>query len=146
MIYKDRQSSKIEKKAQRTIGKTFRLEAIDASILEVFPYEYPAQEIEVELSTDEFTCICPFSGLPDFARLTIRYVPSTKCIELKSLKYYLYSFRQIRSFNEHVVNRILKDLVKTAAPRRMQLIAEFTVRGGMKNKVTASYPASAVLG
>ncbi len=144
MVYKDRQGSKIEKKAQKTIGKSFTLKVVDASILQVFPYEYPAQEIEVELSTDEFTCICPFSGLPDFARIAIRYVPSKNCIELKSLKYYLYSFRQIRSFNEHVVNRILNDLVRVVSPRRMQIIAEFTVRGGMKNKVTVSYPAPIV--
>jgi 7-cyano-7-deazaguanine reductase len=140
MIYGDRKSSSLEKKAQKFIGKTFSISQIDASILQTFTYEYPSQEIVIEHATEEFTCICPFSGLPDFARLTIEYVPAGRCVELKSLKYYLYSFRQVKSFNEHVINRILQDLVKLLAPRRMKITGQFSIRGGMKNTVAVSFP------
>jgi len=141
MVYKDRQPSKVEKKAQKSVGRIFTPGHIDTTILQVFAYQYPKKEISVEHSTDEFTCVCPYSGLPDFGKITIRYTPDKKCIELKSLKYYLYAFRQVKIFNEHVVNKILEDLVKTVKPRRMEIVGEFTVRGGIANKVTANYPA-----
>jgi len=140
MIYEDRLSSKIEKKAKKLIGRQFTVSDIDPSILQVFKYEYPQRKIEIVHTTDEFTCLCPFSGLPDFAKLTIKYIPSTRCIELKSLKYYLYSFRNVKAFNEHVINKILEDLVKVLKPRRIEVIGEFTVRGGITNKVTAVHP------
>jgi len=142
MIYADRKSSSLEKKAQKFIGKTYTVDQIDASILQTFEYEYPSQELVIELSTDEFTCICPFSGLPDFAQITIEYVPSRRCVELKSLKYYLYSYRQVKSFNEHVINKILQDLVKLLSPRRVKITGLFSVRGGMKSKVEVSFPGS----
>jgi len=140
MIYEDRISSQIEKKAKKLIGNFFVLKDVDASILQTFRYEYPKRKIDIEHSTDEFTCVCPFSELPDFAKLKIIYTPNKKCIELKSLKYYLYSFRQVKVFNEHVVNKILDDLIKVLKPRKMEIIAEFTSRGGMTNKVRAIYP------
>ncbi|MBN2120845.1 MAG: NADPH-dependent 7-cyano-7-deazaguanine reductase QueF [Candidatus Omnitrophica bacterium] len=139
MIHDDRTTSRIEKKAKKTQGKTFFPADIDASILETFNYEYPKQPINIEHKTSEFTCVCPYSGLPDFAVLTITYTPDKKCIELKSLKYYLYAFRQVKIFNEHAVNKILKDLTKALNPRRMEIIGEFSLRGGISNKVTASY-------
>ena len=139
MIYKDRIASNIEKKAQKTQGKTFLPSDVDSSILQTFSYEYPKRAINIEHQTFEFTCICPYSGLPDFAKLTIKYIPFKKCIELKSLKYYLYSFRQVKVFNEHLVNKILEDLVKVLKPHQMEIIGEFTSRGGITNKVTASY-------
>ncbi|MFC1514505.1 preQ(1) synthase [Candidatus Omnitrophota bacterium] len=120
-------------------GTTFLLKDIDRSILQTFRYEFPKRPITVEHVTPEFTCICPFSGLPDFATLTIRYTPAKQCIELKSLKFYLFSFRQVRVFNEHVINKIIEDLVAVLKPRRMEITGEFTSRGGITNKVTASY-------
>ncbi len=139
MIYEERIPSSIEKKAKKTQGKTFALENIDSSLLQTFPYAYPHRPIVIEHSTSEFTCLCPFSGLPDFAKITIKYIPLRKCIELKSLKYYLYSFRQVKAFNEHVINKILEDLVKVVKPRQMEVIGEFTIRGGITNKVSAFY-------
>lgn len=139
MIYEERVPSPLEEKAKKLQGKTFTLEEVDPSILETFPYEYPYRPIVIEHTTSEFSSLCPFSGLPDFAKITIKYVPFKKCIELKSLKYYLYCFRQVKAFNEHIINKILEDLVKVLKPRQMEIVGEFTVRGGITNKVTASY-------
>ena len=95
-------------------GREFPFQGVEAlapEVLETFPYEYPGREAEVEISTDEWTCVCPFSGLPDFGTLTLRYLPSDNCIELKSLKYYLTSFRNVGIYQEHAANRVLDDLV-----------------------------------
>lgn len=115
-------------------------EKIAPSVLETFDYEYAGKEIKVEITTDEFTSVCPFSGLPDFGRLTIEYVPERKCIELRSLKYYLLSYRNVGIFYEHLVNRVLDDLVACCKPRRMTVRGDFTPRGGIRTSVTASYP------
>ncbi len=139
MIYEDRKTSSIEKKAKKIIGKISYPKDLDPSILQTIPYQYPKRKITTELTTDEFTCLCPFSGLPDFANLTIKYTPDRKLIELKSLKYYLYSFRNVKIYNEHVVNRILEDLKKVLKPYQILVVGEFTSRGGVKNKVTACY-------
>jgi len=139
MIYEDRESIKIEAKAKKTLGRTFSVEDIDSTILKTISYQYPQNKIDVELSTDEFTCLCPFSGLPDFATLIVSYVPSRYLIELKSLKYYLYSFRNVKIYNEHVVNKILKDLKKVLKPHKITIEGQFTSRGGIKNKVIALY-------
>lgn len=135
----ERKPRKVENKAKRTVGKTHLPEEIDTSILKTFKYKYPHRKITIEHVTDEFTCVCPYSGLPDFAKLTIRYTPDKKCIELKSLKYYLFAFRQVKIFNEHVINKILQDLVNTLKPTSMEITGEFTSRGGIMNKVTADY-------
>ena len=140
MIYPDRKESEIEKKAKKTQGQTFLPQDIDTSILKTIDYLYSQRKTIVELTTDEFTCLCPFSGLPDFARLTIKYVPKKKLIELKSLKYYLYAYRNVKIYNEHAVNKILIDLKKTIEPYEILVIGEFTARGGIKNKVSTSYP------
>lgn len=142
MIYEERFQDPLEKKAKKTAGKAFLPKDIDCSILQTIDYQYPKRKVTVESTTDEFTCICPYSGLPDFANLTIRYIPRRKLIELKSLKYYLYAFRNVKVYNEHAVNKILEDLVKTLTPYEMTVVGEFTSRGGIKNKVTASYKAS----
>jgi len=142
VIYEDREESYIEKKAKKTQGDTFLPSQIDTGILQIFPYEYPQRAIVIEHTTEEFTSICPFSGLPDFGRITIRYSPRKSCLELKSLKYYLFAFRQVKIFNEHVVNKILDDLVKAVKPRWMEVIGEFTSRGGIENKVVATYHPS----
>lgn len=139
MIYEDRKPSPAEKKAKKTAGKVSKPEDLDPLILQTIPYEYPQRRIITELTTDEFTCLCPFSGLPDFAHLTIKYIPYRQLVELKSLKYYLYSFRNVKIYNEHVVNRILEDLKKVLRPYEIDVVGEFTSRGGMKNRVTACY-------
>jgi 7-cyano-7-deazaguanine reductase len=139
MVYEDRVPSEMEKKAMEAIGQTFGPEVVDSSILVTFPYEYPHRRIVMEHITEEFTCLCPFSGLPDHAKIIIRYVPNKVCIELKSLKYYLFSYRQVKIFHEHVVNKILEDLVKVLDPIELEVIGEFYIRGGIFTRATAKY-------
>jgi 7-cyano-7-deazaguanine reductase len=115
-------------------------QAILKSVLETFPYEYAGKDAELEIVTDEFTSVCPYSGLPDFGELTILYTPNKKCLELRSLKYYLLSYRNVGIFYEHLVNRILEDLVACCRPKRMTVKGEFTARGGLRSAVTASFP------
>ncbi len=115
-------------------------ERVTPGVLEVFPYEYPGREAEVEIVTDEWNCVCPFSGLPDFGTLTIRYVPTEVCIELKSLKYYLTSYRTVGIYQEHAANRILEDLVAACRPRRMEVVLDYRLRGGLHTVVTVRYP------
>ena len=108
---------------------------VDKSILEIVPYEYPGRDINIEIVYPEFTSLCPRTGLPDFGKITIRYVPDTHIIELKSLKYYLMQYRWIGIFYEHLINRILEDLVSLVKPKSMEVIGEFNPRGGMTTKV-----------
>ena len=112
-------------------------DSIDKKVLDTFPYEYPAREINLEITTDEFTTVCPFSGLPDFGVIKIEYTPKEKCIELRSLKYYLLSYRNVGIYYEHLVNRVLDDLVEVCRPRRMSIAADYTPRGGLKTSATA---------
>jgi 7-cyano-7-deazaguanine reductase len=114
-------------------------EAIDTNCLLAFDYEYPEQDAEVVIDTEEFTAVCPWTGLPDFGTLTIRYVPARLCIELKSLKYYLLSYRSVGIVQEHAANRILHDLVHACQPRRMTVTLDYKVRGGLHTTVTARY-------
>ena len=107
--------------------------------LDTFEYEYPGRRIEINFTSTEFTAICPFSDFPDFATLNIRYVPNRRCIELKSLKLYINSFREIKIFHEHVVNRILEDLVTACDPLELYIEGDFNVRGNIKTVITASY-------
>lgn len=108
--------------------------------LETFPNPNPERDYEIRLEAPEFTCLCPKTGQPDFATLRLRYVPDRTCVELKSLKLYLWSFRDEGHFHEAVTNRILDDLVKAIAPRRMTLEADFYVRGGIRTVVEVGYP------
>ncbi len=115
-------------------GKTFDFlgtEALKPEILETFPYEYPEREAVVEIRTDEWSCVCPFSGLPDYGELRVNYVPSDRCIELKSLKYYLIGYRQVGIYQEHAANRLLVDLVECCRPRWMEVILDYRLRGGI---------------
>ena len=124
-------------------GRTFLFdgeERITPGVLETFPYEYADREAEVAISTDEWNCVCPFSGLPDFGTLHIRYVPDRVCIELKSLKYYLTSFRSVGIYQEHAANRLLEDLVAACRPRRMQVELDYRLRGGLHTLVSVRYP------
>ncbi len=114
-------------------------EAIDADCLLAFEYEYPGQEAEIVIDTDEFTALCPWTGLPDFGRVTLRYVPQRLCLELKSLKYYLLSYRDVGIVQEHAANRILNDLVAACQPLRMTLTLDYKARGGIHTSVTANY-------
>ena len=113
--------------------------AIDAGCLLVFDYEYPGRDSEVVIDTDEFTAVCPWTGLPDFGSLTVNYVPDRSCIELKSLKYYLLSYTGVGIVQEHAANRILNDLVAAARPRRMTVTLDYKVRGGLHTTVSVSY-------
>lgn len=107
--------------------------------LESFPNPRPERDYEINMECPEFTCVCPRTGQPDFATIRIRYVPAELCIELKSLKLYLWSFRQEGAFHEDVINRILDDLVQACRPRRMTVVGDFNVRGGIHTVVTAEY-------
>ena len=109
--------------------------------LETFPNPHPAREYEVRFECPEFTCLCPKTGQPDFATFRIRYVPDALCVELKSLKLYLWSFRDEGHFHEAVTNQILDDLVAACAPRRMQVEGDFHVRGGIHTVVRAEHSA-----
>jgi len=114
-------------------------DAIDLAVLEAIPFDYAGSATEVVYETDEFTCVCPWTGLPDFARLAIRYVPDHSLVELKSLKYYLTSYRNVGILQEHAVNRILQDLVQLLAPLSMVIEADYKERGGLRTKAIARY-------
>ena len=116
--------------------------AIDTTVLEAIPFDYPGSATEVVYETDEFTCVCPWTGLPDFGRLVIRYVPDSRLVELKSLKYYLTSFRNVGILQEHAVNRILQDLVQLLKPVSMVVEAGYRERGGIKTSAVARYDSS----
>lgn len=116
--------------------------SIDTDILEHIPFEYPGSASEVAYETGEFTSVCPWTGLPDFGKLIITYRPSNRLVELKSLKYYLTSFRNIGILQEHAVNQILNDLVALLEPESMTIEAFFNDRGGLSTQVKASYPNS----
>ncbi len=114
-------------------------DAIRPELIETFAYENPAQRNEVTVETDEFTAVCPWSGLPDFAKITVKYVPLKDIIELRSFKYYLYSYRNVGIFQEHLTVRILNDLVKACAPMEMTVITDYNIRGGIHTVSQAFY-------
>jgi len=107
--------------------------------LETFPNHHPNRDYVVTLRADEFTCVCPATGQPDFGKLTIQYIPSQKIVESKSLKLYLWSYRNEGVFHEHLANVILDDLVEALAPRWCKVMAEFAVRGGISITVEAEH-------
>jgi 7-cyano-7-deazaguanine reductase len=115
-------------------------EHIDVAVLESFPYDGPEQEIVTE--TGEFTAVCPYSGLPDFARLTITYVPNGRCVELKSLKYYVTSYRSVGIFQEHATARIAEDLFRCLAPGRLSVKTVYNTRGGFDTTCTVTLPTA----
>ncbi len=108
--------------------------------LETFPNPKPGRDYTIDINCPEFTSVCPMTGQPDFATIRISYVPDQSCIELKSLKLYLGAYRQLGIFYEAVTNEILDDLVAVCAPRRMTVVGDFNVRGGISTAVTAEYP------
>ena len=107
--------------------------------LQRFDNPKPDRDYEIAFDCPEFTCVCPMTGQPDFATIRIRYVPDRSCVELKSLKLYLWSFREEGHFHEAVTNRILDDLVALLQPRSMTVVGDFAVRGGIHTVVTASH-------
>ena len=115
-------------------------EHIDVQVLETFGYDGPEQEIVTE--TGEFSAVCPYSGLPDYARLTISYVPAGKCVELKSLKYYVTSYRNVGIFQEHATGRIAEDLYKVLGPKRLSVRTAYNVRGGFETTCTVTLPSA----
>jgi 7-cyano-7-deazaguanine reductase len=108
--------------------------------LETFPNPSPARDYEIRFECPEFTCVCPMTGQPDFAVIRINYVPDRLCVELKSLKLYLWSYRDEGAFHEAVTNRILDDLIGALRPRRAEVIGDFFVRGGIHTVIAARYP------
>ena len=107
--------------------------------LESFPNPRPGRDYEIAFEVPGFTCLCPRTGQPDFATLRIRYVPDALCVELKSLKLYVWSFRDEGHFHEDVTNRILDDLVALLKPKEMTVVGDFSVRGGIHTVVTATH-------
>ena len=119
---------------------------LDAELpaIETWPNQFPGYEIEIAMP--EFTSVCPKTGLPDFGRLTLTYVPDKLCLELKSLKTYTLAYRNLGIFYENVVNRFLQDIVRTIEPASATLVGEFTPRGGLQSRIKASYSAGAETG
>lgn len=113
--------------------------SIDTAVLETFPYEYVGNEMIVNIETNEFTAVCPYSGLPDFGVIKVNYVPRKLIVELRSFKYYLFSYRNIGIYQEHVVHRILKDLVSCCKPIWMQVTADYNIRGGVHTIANAEW-------
>lgn len=107
--------------------------------LDTFPYEFAGREIKINFESAEFTAICPFSDFPDFATIRLEYVPHERCVELKSLKFYINSFRNVKVFHEHVINIILEDFVSACDPLSVEIEGDFHVRGNIKTVVRASY-------
>jgi 7-cyano-7-deazaguanine reductase len=112
---------------------------IDSALpeIETWPNQFPGYEIEIVIP--EFTSVCPKTGLPDFGKLTLRYMPDKRCLELKSLKMYLLAYRNLGIFYENVVNKFLRDVVRAAKPVSAVVVGEFTPRGGLQSKVTATW-------
>lgn len=124
-------------------GKTLPFtgpEAIDAAVLETFEYDGPAQEIVTE--TNEFSAVCPYSGLPDYARLIVTYSPDRKCVELKSLKYYIVSYRNVGIFQEHATARLAEDLFRVLSPKSLTVRTVYNVRGGFETTCTVTLPST----
>ncbi len=107
--------------------------------LDTFPYEFVGREIQIRFEIPEFTAVCPFSDFPDFATIRLEYVPNERCVELKSLKLYVNSFRDVKVFHEHVINIILDDFVRACDPLRVEIEGDFNVRGNIKTVVRARY-------
>src|SRR5215217_3143920 len=122
--------------------KPTRREEMNLYALDTFAYEFVGKEIWIEFEMPEFTAICPFSDFPDFAVIRLKYVPNERCIELKSLKLYINSFREVKIFHEHVINVMLEDFVNACDPLRVEIEGDFHVRGNIKTVVRASYARS----
>lgn len=123
-------------RASRRLG----VDTVHIDLLETFAYEYPENPAQIRTVTEEFSSVCPMTGLPDYGALEIMYVPDRKVVELKSLKYYLLQFREVGIFYEHLVNRIGEDLQQVLEPQRLEVIGRFTSRGGLATSVRCVWP------
>ena len=112
---------------------------LDTPEIETWTNEYGDRDYTIDITNLEFTAVCPKTGLPDFATIRVTYVPDDRCVELKSLKEYFLSFRDVGIFHEHVVNKVLDDFVAACRPRKVEVVGEFNIRGGLKTVVCASY-------
>lgn len=129
----------MKKKTSFYEGRQENIRALKTPKIGVWENKYPDREYMIRIETQEFTCICPKTGLPDFALLKIHYIPDNYCIELKSFKYYLVFFREVGIFHEHLINKMLDDLVKACRPRFMRVEGEFNPRGGVTTTVARFY-------
>ena len=129
------------KKKSSYQGLQEQVRKLKTPAIEVWQNQYPDKEYTINLEISEFTCICPKTGLPDFAVLRIEYSPAKWCVELKSFKIYLLFYRNRGIFHEHLVNRVRDDFIRAAQPRWLKITGEFNTRGGIKTTVTANYPA-----
>ena len=127
-------------------GLQEKVRLLKTPVLETWKNQYPDRNYIIKIDIPEFTCICPKTGLPDFANITIRYIPDKLCIELKSLKYYTIFYRDVGIFNENVVNKFLDDLVKACKPRWMEIVGEFNARGGIRTTVNAEFNRNDIRG
>lgn len=117
-------------------------DTIKADLLMAFNYEYSGSDTSVSIDTSEFTAVCPWTGLPDFGSISIKYVPDKLCIELKSLKYYLMTYTKVGIVQEHAANKILEDLAKCCEPISMTIDLDYKVRGGIHTSITCNYKKS----
>ena len=115
------------------------VKTVNSDVLMAFDYEYHGSDAEVTIDTDEFTAVCPWTGLPDFGTLTVSYVPNTLCRERKSLKYYLLSYTGVGIVQEHAANKILEDLVKACDPIKMHINLDYRIRGGLHTSVSVNH-------
>ena len=120
-------------------GLQDRVRQLDTPEIETWTNEYGDRDYTIDITNLEFTAVCPKTGLPDFATIRVTYVPDERCVELKSLKEYFLSFRDVGIFHEHVVNKVLDDFVAACRPRMVEVVGEFNIRGGLKTVVRASY-------
>ena len=120
-------------------GKQKNIRALQLPAIESFENQYSDRDYVIDLNIPEFTCICPFSDFPDFATIRLEYAPHERCVELKSLKLYINSFRDVKVFHEHVINMILEDFVQACDPLSVEIEGDFNVRGNIKTTVSASY-------
>ena len=127
-------------------GLQGRIRKLKTPAIDTWNNQYPDRDYVIKIDIPEFTCICPKTALPDFASITIEYIPDRLCIELKSLKYYTIFYRDVGIFNENVVNKFLDDLVKACSPRWMKISGEFNARGGIKTTVGAEWGKRRVSG
>ncbi len=118
------------------------MKTVPSKTLDVFPNPNPERDYEIHMECPEFTCLCPKTGQPDFAVINIFYTPNNLCVELKSLKLYLWSYRDEGAFHEAVINKILDDLVNAVNPRHMKVVGKFLVRGGIYTTVTVEHTGS----
>ncbi|MGH9871091.1 MAG: preQ(1) synthase [Pyrinomonadaceae bacterium] len=124
---------------QRLDVRSTPREELNLFPLDTFAYEFPGREIKIDFEITEFTAICPFSDFPDFATIRLAYVPNERCVELKSLKLYINSFREVKIFHEHVINVVLDDFVQACDPLSVEIEGDFHVRGNIKTIVRAEY-------